>query len=178
MRHLPPRIRRLLEQDPRYRWEAYQFLQESLVYAQQVLRLGRRRPTQAVDSASDSDEAHDQAHDQAHVEPHDLPIDEAPDSDDSSHLEPHLTGQELCEVLRRRAIEQYGYLAKSVLNSWGVNSTSDFGEIVYNLIGIECLKKSKTDRREDFDDVYDFDTAFRQEFRIEAASLDAESDDE
>jgi uncharacterized repeat protein (TIGR04138 family) len=53
-----------------------------------------------------------------------------------------------------------------VLNSWGVHSTSDFGEIVYNLIGIREMKKSDSDRREDFDDVYDFDEAFVKDFAI------------
>ena len=80
--------------------------------------------------------------------------------------EPHLTGQQLCEAIRIYALQQFGYMAKVVLNSWGVYSTNDFGEIVYNLIRIGQMKKSKHDRREDFDDVYDFDTAFRQEFQI------------
>jgi uncharacterized repeat protein (TIGR04138 family) len=53
-----------------------------------------------------------------------------------------------------------------VLNRWGLRSTSDFGEVVYNLIRIGEMKKSKTDRREDFDNVYNFDEAFRHCFRI------------
>jgi len=139
MAYLPPRFRRLLEHDPRFRWDAYQFVQEALVYAQKELKMGTPQPTDAGPSEMEA---------------------EAPTAD------PHLTGQELCEALRRRAIEQYGYLAQSVLNSWGVRTTSDFGDIVYNLIGIECLRKSKGDRREDFNEVYDFDEVFRQEFRI------------
>ncbi len=57
-------------------------------------------------------------------------------------------------------------MAQVVLKSWGVTSTSDFGEIVYNLIRIGFMKKSASDRREDFDNVYDFDGAFRQEFHM------------
>jgi uncharacterized repeat protein (TIGR04138 family) len=53
-----------------------------------------------------------------------------------------------------------------VLASWGVHSTSDFGELVYNLIRIEQMRKSDTDRREDFDDVYSFDDAFEPEFEF------------
>ena len=53
-----------------------------------------------------------------------------------------------------------------MLNSWGVFETSDFGEIVYNLIRIGRMKKSEEDRREDFDDVYSFDTALNQTFRF------------
>ena len=48
----------------------------------------------------------------------------------------HITGQQLCEACRLYAIEQYGYLSKMVLANWGIHSTSDFGEIVYNLIRI------------------------------------------
>jgi uncharacterized repeat protein (TIGR04138 family) len=80
--------------------------------------------------------------------------------------EAHLTGQQLCEAIRRFALEQYGYMAKWVLGSWGVHATSDFGEIVYNLIGISLMRKSETDRREDFDNVYDFDEAFVQKYEI------------
>lgn len=80
--------------------------------------------------------------------------------------ERHLTGQELSEAIRLYALEQFGFMAKVVLNSWGLHVTGDFGEVVYNLIGIGLMKKSESDRREDFDDVFDFDTAFQKEFQI------------
>ncbi|RIK78934.1 MAG: hypothetical protein DCC67_11110 [Planctomycetota bacterium] len=86
--------------------------------------------------------------------------------------ERHVTGQQLCEAMRRYAHEQYGYLAKQVLNHWGVRSTSDFGEIVFNLIKIGQMKKTADDRREDFDDVFDFDEGFQHSFQI--SSIDAE----
>ncbi len=88
---------------------------------------------------------------------------------DEAHAEKaesHITGQQLCEAIRHYALEQYGYMAKVVLGSWGINRTGDFGEIVYNLIGIGWMKKSDHDRREDFDDVFDFETSLRQEFKI------------
>lgn len=78
----------------------------------------------------------------------------------------HVTGQQLCEACRLYAIEQYGYLAKIVLGNWGIHSTSDFGELVYNLIRIEQMRKSDSDQRKDFDDVYDFDDAFEPEFEF------------
>ena len=80
--------------------------------------------------------------------------------------EAHLTGQQLCESIRQYALAQYGLMAKVVLNSWGVSETSDFGEIVYNLISISLMKKSTSDRREDFDDVYEFEDAFVRDFQI------------
>ncbi|MBI1901065.1 MAG: hypothetical protein HYS13_08140 [Planctomycetia bacterium] len=78
----------------------------------------------------------------------------------------HVSGQQLCEAIRIYALEQFGYLAKPVLNSWGIRSTSDFGEMVYNLIAIGQMRKTKDDRREDFDNVFDFDQGLRESFSI------------
>jgi uncharacterized repeat protein (TIGR04138 family) len=80
--------------------------------------------------------------------------------------ERHLTGQELCEAIRQYVTAEYGFMAKAVLNSWGIRCTSDFGEIVYNLIEVGLMKKSESDRREDFDDVFDFDEALCRQFQI------------
>jgi uncharacterized repeat protein (TIGR04138 family) len=80
----------------------------------------------------------------------------------------HVTGQELCVALRQFAHEQFGMLARQVLNSWGICSTSDFGEIVYNLIKVGEMSKSEQDRREDFDNVYDFDQALVRDFEFTA----------
>lgn len=76
----------------------------------------------------------------------------------------HVTGQQLCESIRRYAVEQYGMLAKSVLNDWGVRNTGDFGEIVFNLIEIGQMKKTDSDRRADFENVFDFDDGLRDAF--------------
>ena len=84
----------------------------------------------------------------------------------------HVSGQQLCEAMRGYAHHQYGYLAKQVLNHWGVHSTSDFGEIVFSLIEIGQMRKTPDDRREDFDDVFDFDEGFQHSFQISA--IDAE----
>lgn len=78
----------------------------------------------------------------------------------------HMTGQQLCEACRLYALDQFGYLAKLVLANWGLHSTSDFGEVVYNLIEIKHMKKSANDRREDFDNVYQFEDAFEPSFDL------------
>lgn len=80
--------------------------------------------------------------------------------------EQHITGQQLCEAIRQYSLEQYGFMAKTVLNSWGVHNTGDFGEIVYNLIRIKHMKRSKSDRREDFDNCYDFASGFEPIFEL------------
>ncbi len=76
----------------------------------------------------------------------------------------HVSGQVLCEGLRRMALEKYGRLALLVLNSWSVKTTRDFGEIVYILIDHQWMSAQPTDTIDDFNDVYDFNTAFRDQF--------------
>ncbi|MGE0756021.1 MAG: Minf_1886 family protein [Pirellulaceae bacterium] len=73
----------------------------------------------------------------------------------------HFSPRQLCEAIREYAVEMYGMMARLVLNHWGVRSTSDFGEIVFQLIDIGEMTKAESDHRADFDDVYDFQAAFR-----------------
>lgn len=77
----------------------------------------------------------------------------------------HVTGSELLEGIRAYALEQYGPLTKVVLNTWGVNKCSDFGDIVFNLIEYNVFSKTDNDRREDFSDLYSFEDAFVKPFR-------------
>ena len=136
-------IAKLLKEDRRYKIDAYAFVFEALNYAHKVLKLGG------------------------------VPIEEPEEEESSESGEPgpkeaerHLSGQQLCEAIRLYALEQYGYMAPCVLKSWGVNATSDFGEIVFNLIRIGQMRKTKDDLREDFDNVFDFETGFRENFKI------------
>lgn len=76
----------------------------------------------------------------------------------------HVNGQELVEGLRRFGIDQFGPMTKTVLNEWGIWSTSDFGEIVFTLIDFSILAKTKADKRVDFDACYDFEVAFVHPF--------------
>jgi len=79
----------------------------------------------------------------------------------------HVSGQELCDGARQLALERFGYLARTVLESWGVRTTDDFGRLVYIMIGADLLRKAETDSVEDFHDLYDFRQAFDESFRIE-----------
>ncbi len=76
----------------------------------------------------------------------------------------HVTGQTLCEGLRHLALEKWGRLALLVLNSWQIKSTRDFGQIVYLLITNKWMRAQSTDSIDDFNDVYDFKTAFKDQF--------------
>jgi uncharacterized repeat protein (TIGR04138 family) len=137
-------IARLLEEDTRYTFDAYVFLFEALHYAQNVLEMGADQPTEPVPEPAAEDE-------------------------EKSGLQRHVSGQELCEAIRRYALEQYGYMAKTVLNSWGIRGTRDFGEIVFNLIRIKQMRKTPADTLVDFDNIYDFDEAFKRDFKITRA---------
>ena len=72
-----------------------------------------------------------------------------------------MTGRELCEAVRRLALRQYGLMAAAVLSHWGIRSTSDIGDIVYNMIATGDLEKTPSDSRADFNNVFDFETALR-----------------
>jgi uncharacterized repeat protein (TIGR04138 family) len=135
----------LLKRDRRYRLQAYVFVYEALEYAHRVLGLGR--PQRSERPAEEQDIG-------------------LPEEAEGEPAEQHLTGQELCEAIRRYALEQFGYMAKTVFNQWGVYSTSDFGEIVYNLISIGKMSKTPEDRREDFDNVFDFEEGLTRSFRM------------
>jgi uncharacterized repeat protein (TIGR04138 family) len=126
----------LLARDRRYKFDAYAFVFDALRYAQEKLEMG------SDDLSADKE-----------GDPHDKP-------------EQRITGQELCEAIRCYALEQYGLMAKGVLNYWGIRSTGDIGEIVFNLIEIGQMRKTPEDRREDFDDVFDFVEGLQDSFQI------------
>ncbi len=129
----------LLAKDTRYEAEAYEFIRNALNYAHDELGLGQMDPDEfaaAIEAEGDIPE------------------------------DAHLTGQQLCEAIRQYSISQFGYMAKTVLNSWGLQETLDFGEVVYNLIDIGMMRKSDSDSKEDFASVYDFDSVFVDDFDI------------
>ena len=72
----------------------------------------------------------------------------------------HVTAHELLETLRILALERYGTNAREQLRSWGVTRCEDFGEIVFALIDNGVFGKRPEDRKEDFENGYDFATAF------------------
>ena len=76
----------------------------------------------------------------------------------------HVTGQQLLEGVREYALAQYGPMALSLLEEWGVRQGEDIGEIVYNMIEIKLLAKTDEDSRDDFKGGYDFQDAFRRPF--------------
>ena len=78
----------------------------------------------------------------------------------------HVSGQVLCKGLEQLAIEKWGWLAVLVLNNWNIKTTRDFGEIVYLMIKHKWMSAQPTDSIEDFNNVYDFKTVFKDQFEF------------
>ncbi len=76
----------------------------------------------------------------------------------------HVSGQQLLAGLRDYALHQYGPMAKTVLNEWGVQRGEDFGEIVFIMVEHGLLSKTDKDSRDDFKGGYDFVEAFCKPF--------------
>ena len=106
------KIEEVVQKDPRYKLDAYEFMMQALWFTQKKLK----RDT-------------------------------------------HVSAKELLVGTRDFGLSQYGPMTKSVFEHWGIKNTSDFGEIVFNMIGAGLMKKSETDSRQDFDGVYNFEEA-------------------
>lgn len=72
----------------------------------------------------------------------------------------HITGPELAEGVRTLALEQFGPLARIVLEHWGIHETEDMGRVVFAMVDHGILVKQDGDRPEDFADLFDFEEAF------------------
>jgi len=140
----------LLQLDRRYSLEAYLFVLEALSFAQESLGMGQEPAVEELEPMRG-----------AEGEPGGRP----PRSGRGRkrQAERHVSGQQLCEAARLYALQQYGYLAPKVLECWGIRSTADFGEIVFNMIDIGQMRKTRNDKREDFHDVYEFPEAFSRD---------------
>ena len=81
--------------------------------------------------------------------------------------ERHVAGDQLAIGLGELAAAQWGRLAKTVLNEWGIYTTRDFGEIVYLMISHNWMRAQDEDVIEDFDNIYDFGKRFEINFKFE-----------
>lgn len=77
----------------------------------------------------------------------------------------HVSGKELLEGVREYAIEQYGPMTLTVFSHWGIDTTEDFGNIVFNLINSKILSKTEQDSIEDFKDVFSLKDTFKNVLR-------------
>ena len=85
----------------------------------------------------------------------------------------HVTGQEVLEGVRLHALAEYGPMALTVLNEWGLERGEDVGNIVYNLIETGYFGKNEGDSIEDFAGGYEFEKALTDPFRPGSTKLKA-----
>ena len=124
----------ITQKDPRYHRDAYLFVREALDHTQKLVSKTGKGETRQAGEEETEPKVR------------------------------HVSGQELLEGIRAYALEQFGPMALTVLNEWGVNRCEDFGEIVFNMVENHLLAKTKNDSREDLKVGYSFVEAFQQPF--------------
>ena len=133
MTYFNPKLTEVVKADPRYAYEAYDFVFHAIGYAQRLS--GRETPREG-------------------------------EAIQSRH---HVTGPELLQGIRHLALLEFGALAKTVLAAWGIRTTDDWGNIVFNLIDHSLMSKTNDDSRANFHNVYDFDEAFDYQITMDEA---------
>lgn len=78
----------------------------------------------------------------------------------------HVSGQELLDGLRLYALKEFGPMARTVFEYWGIRKGEDFGAMVFNLIDAGVFGKTNTDSLDDFKGGYDFVDAFDKPFQM------------
>ena len=72
----------------------------------------------------------------------------------------HVSGEEILDEFKERALDQYGPLTYTVLTEWGLACTEDIGEMMFNLTEGRRVGKDENDTPESFIGGYDFKEAF------------------
>ncbi len=67
----------------------------------------------------------------------------------------HITGKELLDGIVRYGKQEFGPMALSVWNHWGIHSTEDFGNIVFKMVEEGILSKTDQDSVDEFKTEYD-----------------------
>lgn len=82
----------------------------------------------------------------------------------------HVSGTELLEGFRELALAEFGPLAKTVLEDWGIIRCQDVGEIVFQLVSMGVLGKNENDKIDDFRELWSFGDAFDSPFRPQCSA--------
>ena len=130
MSYFNPKLAAVVKNDPRYAYEAYDFVFHAIQHTQRMM--GREMPRE----------------------------------NESVQKRHHVSGPELLEGIRKLALAEFGMMAKTVFDMWGIHATDDWGNIVFNLIDAELMRRTPEDSLDDFHAVYDFASAL--DYRIPA----------
>jgi uncharacterized repeat protein (TIGR04138 family) len=82
----------------------------------------------------------------------------------------HVDGEQLLAGFRDYALEEFGPMAITVLDEWGIRRSDDVGEMVFNWIEAGVFGKSEADNRDDFIGVFDFAEVFTAPFMPKGAN--------
>ena len=104
-------VEKIVEKDPRYKADAYEFVMQALWFTQDKLK-----------------------------------------------RKAHVTGKELLGGIREFGLEEYGPMARTVFEHWGVRTTDDFGAIVFKMVDNKLMSKTDEDSIDDFKNIYNFDS--------------------
>lgn len=85
-------------------------------------------------------------------------------SDSNNGQSRHVTGPELLAGFRDHALEQFGPMAATLMNEWGLRKCQDIGDMVFHLIEEQVFGKQDSDKKEDFSEIFDFQDALRSPF--------------
>ena len=129
---MDPKLLDLTRRDPRYPYEAYEFVCDALTHTQETL--GR-----------------------------------SPRESDAADADFHVSGEELARGACELAAREFGLMASVVFKQWGLRTTDDIGNVVFNLIHGECLAKSERDEPEDFADLFDVPELLTELFALTLA---------
>lgn len=76
----------------------------------------------------------------------------------------HVGGEELLEGFRDYALEQFGPMAATLMEEWGIGECVDVGKMVFQMIEEQVFGKQESDSLEDFEGSFDLLEALRAPF--------------
>lgn len=83
----------------------------------------------------------------------------------------HVSAAELLEGFRLHTLQEFGPMAVTVLDYWGVKACEDVGNLVFNLVTTGVFGKTDEDTLDGFRQGYDFETAFVRPFLPEGKNI-------
>ena len=72
----------------------------------------------------------------------------------------HVSAEQLLYGFKDLALKEFGPMAATLFNEWGIKSCADVGDIVFLLINEGVFGKQDNDSPEDFVEVFSFQSAF------------------
>jgi uncharacterized repeat protein (TIGR04138 family) len=108
--------------------------------------------TDAVEAISSNQESYDSGAYYFLKDALDFTVRRVMESNDGKHR--HVAASELLVGFRDFAIQEFGPMASTMMTEWGINTCSDIGSMVFELITEGVFGKQDSDTREDFSEIF------------------------